>query len=69
MSTMRTTLRLDDDLLLELKNRASEEGLTLSEVVNLALAPPVALLAVIFRRKLGIGKLSEMRDAVLVGRQ
>jgi antitoxin component of RelBE/YafQ-DinJ toxin-antitoxin module len=34
---MRTTLRLDDDLLLELKKRAGEEGLTLSEAVNLAL--------------------------------
>jgi hypothetical protein len=34
---MRTTLRLDDDLLFQLKKRASEEGLTLSEVVNLAL--------------------------------
>ena len=34
---MRTTLRLDDDLLIELKDRASKEGLTLSEVVNLAL--------------------------------
>lgn len=34
---MRTTLRLDDDLLIELKKRASKEGLTLSEIVNLAL--------------------------------
>jgi hypothetical protein len=34
---MRTTLRLDDDLFIELKKRASEEGLTVSEVVNLAL--------------------------------
>lgn len=34
---MRTTLRLDDDLLLELKNRARQEGITLSELVNLAL--------------------------------
>jgi len=34
---MRTTLRLDDDLFRELKKRASREGLTLSEVVNLAL--------------------------------
>lgn len=34
---MRTTLRLDDDLFRELKNRASREGLTLSELVNLAL--------------------------------
>jgi antitoxin component of RelBE/YafQ-DinJ toxin-antitoxin module len=34
---MRTTLRLDDDLLIELKRRAAAEGLTLSEVVNLAL--------------------------------
>jgi len=34
---MRTTLRLDDDLLLELKKPADEQGLTLSEVVNLSL--------------------------------
>lgn len=34
---MRTTLRLDDDLLIELKKRASKEGLTLSEIVNLSL--------------------------------
>lgn len=34
---MRTTLRIDDDLFRELKKRASNEGLTLSEVVNLAL--------------------------------
>jgi len=34
---MRTTLRLDDDLLIELKSRANEQGLTLSEVVNVAL--------------------------------
>lgn len=34
---MRTTLRLDDDLLIELKKRAHQEGLTLSELVNLAL--------------------------------
>jgi len=34
---MRTTLRLDDDLLIELKRRASQQGLTLSELVNLAL--------------------------------
>jgi len=33
---MRTPLRLDDDLLIELENRASAEGFTLSEVVNLA---------------------------------
>jgi antitoxin component of RelBE/YafQ-DinJ toxin-antitoxin module len=37
MPEVRTTIRLDDDLLLELKNRASQEGLTLSELVNLAL--------------------------------
>ena len=37
MPPVRTTLRLDDDLHIELKSRASEEGLTLSEVVNLAL--------------------------------
>jgi hypothetical protein len=34
---VRTTLRLDDDLLVQPTKRASEEGLTLSEVVNLAL--------------------------------
>lgn len=34
---MRTTLRIDDDLFRELKKRASSEGLTLSELVNLAL--------------------------------
>jgi len=33
---MRTTLRIDDDLFRELKKRASREGRTLSEVVNLA---------------------------------
>jgi antitoxin component of RelBE/YafQ-DinJ toxin-antitoxin module len=37
MPTMRTTLRIDDDLFRELKKRASSEGLTLSELVNLAL--------------------------------
>jgi antitoxin component of RelBE/YafQ-DinJ toxin-antitoxin module len=37
MPVVRTTLRLDDDLLIELENRASEEGLTLSELVNLVL--------------------------------
>jgi len=39
---MRTTLRLDDDLLTELKKRADREGLTLSEVVNLALRQGLA---------------------------
>ena len=34
---MRTTLRIDDDLFPALKKRASSEGLTLSERVNLAL--------------------------------
>jgi antitoxin component of RelBE/YafQ-DinJ toxin-antitoxin module len=34
---MRTTLRIDDDLFRELKKRARSEGLTLSELVNLAL--------------------------------
>jgi hypothetical protein len=34
---MRTTLRIDDDLFRELKKRASRDGLTLSELVNLAL--------------------------------
>ena len=37
MLDMRTTLRIDDDLFRELKKRASSEGLTLSELVNLAL--------------------------------
>jgi len=37
MQLMRTTLRIDDDLFRELKERASSEGLTLSELVNLAL--------------------------------
>jgi antitoxin component of RelBE/YafQ-DinJ toxin-antitoxin module len=37
MPAMRTTLRIDDDLFRELKERASSEGLTLSELVNLAL--------------------------------
>ena len=40
---MRTTLRLDDDLLIELKKRANEGGLTLSEVVNLALRESLAV--------------------------
>jgi len=40
---MRTTLRLDDDLLIELKKRANEGGLTLSEVVNLALREGLAV--------------------------
>ncbi len=31
---MRTTLRIDDDLLFELKKRASERDLTLSQLVN-----------------------------------
>jgi len=34
---MRTTLRIDEDLFRELKKRASREGLSLSELVNLAL--------------------------------
>ena len=34
---MRTTLRLDDDLLIEVKKQADARGLTLSEVVNIAL--------------------------------
>jgi antitoxin component of RelBE/YafQ-DinJ toxin-antitoxin module len=41
MHTMRTTLRIDDDLFRELKKRASREGLTLSELVNLALRQSV----------------------------
>lgn len=39
---MRTTLRLDDDVLAELKKRADREGLSLSEVVNLALRQGLA---------------------------
>ena len=39
---MRTTLRIDDDLFRELKKRASTEGLTLSELVNLALRQSLA---------------------------
>ena len=39
---MRTTLRIDDDLLRELKSRAADEGLSLSAVVNLALRQSVA---------------------------
>jgi len=37
MLAMRTTLRIDDDLFRELKKRANRKGLTLSELVNLAL--------------------------------
>jgi antitoxin component of RelBE/YafQ-DinJ toxin-antitoxin module len=37
MQRMRTTLRIDDDIFRELKRRATSEGLTLSELVNLAL--------------------------------
>ena len=39
---MRTTLRIDDDLLRELKSRAADEGLSLSDVVNLVLRQSVA---------------------------
>ena len=39
---MRTTLRIDDDLLHELKARAANEGLSLSDVVNLVLRRSVA---------------------------
>jgi len=39
---MRTTLRIDDDLLRELKARAAEEGLSLSDLVNLVLRQGVA---------------------------
>jgi len=35
--SVQTTLRIDDDLFRELKKRARREGLTLSELVNLAL--------------------------------
>jgi antitoxin component of RelBE/YafQ-DinJ toxin-antitoxin module len=37
MLAVRTTLRIDDDLFRELKKRANREGLTLSELVSLAL--------------------------------
>lgn len=37
MCAMRTTLRIDDDLFRELKKRATREGLSLSDLVNLAL--------------------------------
>ena len=39
---MRTTIRIDDDLLRELKSRAANEGLSLSDVVNLVLRQNVA---------------------------
>ena len=39
---MRTTLRIDDDLLRELKTRAANEGLSLSDMVNLVLRQSVA---------------------------
>jgi antitoxin component of RelBE/YafQ-DinJ toxin-antitoxin module len=39
---MRTTLRIDDDLLHELKTRAATEGLSLSDLVNLVLRQSVA---------------------------
>jgi antitoxin component of RelBE/YafQ-DinJ toxin-antitoxin module len=39
---MRTTLRIDDDLLRELKTRAATEGLSLSDLVNLVLRQSVA---------------------------
>jgi antitoxin component of RelBE/YafQ-DinJ toxin-antitoxin module len=39
---MRTTLRIDDDLLRELKTRAANEGLSLSDLVNLVLRQSVA---------------------------
>jgi hypothetical protein len=39
---MRTTLRIDDDLFRELKQRARSEGKTLSELVNLALRRSLA---------------------------
>ena len=43
MRLMRTTLRIDDDLFRELKERASSEGLTLSELVNLALRQSLSI--------------------------
>jgi hypothetical protein len=39
---MRTTLVLDDDVLRKARKRASEAGLTLSELVNLALRDKLA---------------------------
>ena len=42
---MRTTLRIDDDLLLELKSRAASEGVSLSDLVNLALRQSIAATA------------------------
>jgi len=39
---MRTTVRIDDDLFRELKRRASQKGVTLSEVVSLALRQSLA---------------------------
>jgi len=39
---MRTTLRIDDDLLRELKSRAADEGLSLSDLVNVVLRQSVA---------------------------
>lgn len=39
---MRTTLRLEDDLLRELKKRARQEGRTLSELVNRAIRKSLA---------------------------
>ena len=39
---MRTTLRIDDDLLRELKARAANEGVALSDLVNLVLRQSVA---------------------------
>ena len=38
---MRTTLRIDDDLLRELKSRAADEGLSLSDLVNIVLRQSV----------------------------
>lgn len=42
MPSMRTTLRLDEDVLRELKQRAREEGSTLSELVNRAIRKSLA---------------------------
>lgn len=39
---MRSTLRIDDDLLRELKTRAANEGLSLSDLVNLVLRQSIA---------------------------
>lgn len=34
MATMKTTLRIDDDLMRELKQRAQDEGVSLTKLIN-----------------------------------